>query len=540
MRSSLHIVLNALCVSGGHSAAVIPIQGTRSYVTATIAAQVGTPLRTVWLQPDFDLAEIRLHHPDICAPFVPCIPASEAMNTPTSNPFEEDVSEPGLVDGVEPLVLGVGEGGYSDVSIAVRYVTPLGAYYGAHGFAGTLGLSPKSVIAQSNVIEVNTETLLHPDGSTETGLSIQLHPDGIVDEPGRDIVPALSIKYSEWDIHPVARLAGKPLGASTKVEMISQSLVHPGYFKLSVFDFPSAVNIVREVVGTVQLVRQPEPHGENEEQLFVPCLTDDEDAVDPLARLLSFNFGGPAADDIEDDDDETQRLYINIRHAPKSCYPPMADSVTVDGVQYCPTLLVGNDNPWMTELSLVPEMFEGHVTTFLDARNQRVVLRPSPTRRDPLPVAYPVPILPLFDLPDPVTGSVQFTTVAEESVKNASGWRLNSVRPNVYDDGVLSLYFDLDFYRAGQSPFGFFNVTDSVASEYLGEYTLVGDGLIDVSNRTAISLPVVLEGTGAAPGGQRYRLRQELFETRVVYTLTPVLGVQPPTPIVWALSYNVV
>ena len=499
MKTTLILTICAMCVRAGVAASgIIPIQRTPVYRTLSIEVQMGTPLRTLRMEPDFHTSDIFLAHPDVCQPFVACIAGIESIDQP-----ERPDGAWRLVDGVQALVLG--DGAYSNALTRVRYVARPGTSYAERELAGTIGLGPESPIALSNVIEVNTETIVHPDGSTDHGMSIKLHPAGIVDEPGRDIVIPTPHHGATWESRSVPHFAGVPLNdVRATLYMVFPGRNLRDYFKLPSPSFSHIVEIVRKAVGSVHVIKR-----RYDDHLFVPCLAGDGAEEDPLARLLSFDFGRGM-----------QPLYVNIRHSPKAYYPPAPDSLTVDGIAYCPTVLVDMRVAWSRGWNVVPEMFEGDMKTFLDIRNRRIVFRPAaPGRRDPLRVD-PVPLIPSFELPHPDTGSLHFPASA------GPAWRLMSRRPHRNYFGQIIYRFEL--YDTHDAP-----VRDITAFEYPGEFSLLGSGTVNISDPSMISLPVVSDGMG-----QRYRLSQQISNAKASYTLTPVIRAALTTPIASDPSYS--
>ena len=106
--------------SGGVRTAVspIPIQRTPIYRSLSLEVQIGTPLRTLRMEPDFHTSDIYLAHPEVCQPFVECITGIESIDQP-----ERADGAWGLVDGVQALVLGEGEWAFSNPTTPVRYVS---------------------------------------------------------------------------------------------------------------------------------------------------------------------------------------------------------------------------------------------------------------------------------------------------------------------------------------------------------------------------------------------------------------------------------
>ena len=483
------------------AASIVPIQRTPIHGYPSIEVQVGNPLQTLRLQPDFRLSNTYLAHPGVCEPFVPCL----ALDKPIDHPDfyqaldVEFIDGGGRVDSVEPLVFST----YSDPSAPVKIVLLSGTSIARPQLAGTLGLSPESAIAQSNVIEVNSETIVHPDGSTESGMSIQLHPSVIVDYT-TDVIAPVTPDVEAWRVRANVTFAGIPIENKATVHMLFESPTRH-YFELKDLVFTAVVDRIREAVGSVHVV-----HQEHKDHLFVPCLDDDDDDEeeedDPLAGLFSFQFGHDPEVDIE--------LHINIRHThDRDCFPPVPAPQTHGGIQYCPTLLVNSRDAWGGYIMVVPEMFDENVQTFLDAGNHQVVFRPTPSGpRDPLPAA-PVELLKTFDLPDPATGSVEFLVSAGGV---GAGWRLRNARPIRYG-GLLEYTFE--FYgERSMAPGQEFPVL------YFGEFTLVGNGNFDISdpNPASIRLPVALGGLG-----RRYRISQRLNNGFAVYTLTPIAPLAP-------------
>ena len=478
---------------------IIPIQRTPVYGYPSIEVQVGNPLQTLRLEPNFRLSNTYLAHPGVCEPFVPCL----ALDKPIDHPDfyqaldVEFIDGGGKVDGVEPLVFST----YSEPSAPVKVVLLSDTGYARPELAGTLGLSPVSAIAQSNVIEVNPETIIHPDGSTESGMSIQLHPSVIVDYT-TDVIAPLTPGVEAWRVQANVTFAGIPIENKASLHVIFESAGSRQYFELKDLVFAAVVDQVREAVGSVHVV-----HQEYKDQLFVPCLGhDDDEEQDPLAGLFSFQFGHDAEVDIE--------LHINIRHTPdRDCYPPVPAPKTHAGIQYCPTLLVNTRTAWGGYMMVVPEMFDEKVQTFLDAGNHHVVFRPTTGGpRDPLPAA-PVALLKSFDLPDPSTGSIEFVV---STGGLGVGWRLLSARPRRFGD---LLEYTFEFYgERSMAPGQEFPVL------YFGEFTLVGNGNFDISdpNPASIRLPVALGGLG-----RRYRISQRLNNGFAVYTLTPIAPLAP-------------
>ena len=465
----------APCALLGMGHAAIPILNTPIYNTPSIEVQVGTPLRTVRLELVFYMETTYLNYPDYCDAFVACAPP---LVPPPVEPGPNQL--PNLVDGFAPFVLGGGE--YTNLSFPVRYVVGTFTNY-APELAGTLAIAPKGQIAQTNVLEINSEIFVHPDGSTERGMSMTLHPDGIVVEPG-DVVVHFSHDANGWGLRPAPFFAGNPIDVAT-LYMDGYECGYPKLLELSSPSFAIVEDIIRSKVGSVVLV---------DNQLFVPCL--ERGAEDPLTHQLSFFFGNESTAATEGDQ---HSLFVNVRYSP-------AQSVTVTdgGVEYCPTLFVNTHQATNVGMVLVPEMFEGNITSFLDARNLRYVFRKNVVPREPLP-ADPVPLLPSFVLPDPASGSTQFLA------SDTPAWRLLSARPQIDLEHNGTLVYSLGLYNITNSPY------HNVTADYPGVYFLVGSGEVDVSNPAMISLPVSLEGAG-----QRYRITQQLTSITATYTLTPV------------------
>ena len=452
--------------------------------------QIGNRLRTLRLKAEFGYTETTLYHPDVCPAFVECIGVTEPLGHARFQPG-------GVAGGLERLVMGGGAavGGYVTGSALVLYQT--NRLSPDPELAGKLDLSRYSQIAAAKVIEINTETMLYPDGTTGRGQSIQLHPAVLNIDETTDVVAGLEAGAHDWTVRPIPYFAGTFLQTTAIV-----ALDHPGadgndeYFRLSIPSFNAAAEIVREAVGGGNVQVMAGSRGVD--QLFVPCLANETDSEsDPLARLLSFNFG--SAD---------RSLYINVRQ-----HPPIPAPVAVDGVQYCPTLLERRGPGELTPVfRLVPGMFEGNLSTFLDARNHRVVFRASPGPRAPLPVSR-VPPVPSFDLPFPTLGSLHFVASIEPA------WILMNAKPNVSPDGTMVYTWKLYDQR---------NAFDRhVETEYPGEYYLIGSsGQIDVSDSAMLRLPFALEGSG-----RRYRINRLVTRVTATYTVTPIVeGPLPPAP----------
>ena len=480
MRISSLVIAPSALLGVAAGAGLIPIQNTPIYNTPSIEVQIGIPLRTVRLEPTFygpiSFPSAHLLYPTVCPAFVVCI----GIPHPVDPPELEEVADggdndvrPWAINGLANVMLGE----YSNASYPVRYVVMNLGYTAAPTLAGTFGLDPNSPIALSNVIELNTETLVHPDGSTEPGQSIKLHPDGITVEPGDVIAPILPTLFM-WYLRPTPHIGSTPLSDRAMLYMDRSEGHNPKLMNLTVDSFPIVVDVVRGLVGNVEVVN---------DQLYVPCL--EEGVPDPLFRQLSFQFGtGDAA----------QRVYVNMRNAPVKESPLTG----VDGIQYCPTLLLNSGVSDPFEMELVPDMLDGNMTTFLDSFNWRVVFRSNSIPRAPLPVD-PIPLAPSFILPDPASGSVHFPA------SDTPAWRLVSPRPHVRDDG--SLVYTLDLYNTTDAP------DRNVTTEYADEYYLVGHGVINDSDPSMISLPVSLEGLN-----RRYRITQRITRVKATYVLTPV------------------
>ena len=125
----------------------------------------------------------------------------------------------------------------------------------------------------------------------------------------------------------------------------------------------------------------------------------------------------------------------------------------------------------------------------------------------------PVPLIPSFELLDLDTGSLHFSASA------GPAWRLMSRKPHRNYFGQITYRFELNDTQ--DAP-----VRDITAFEYPGEYSLLGNGTVNISDPSMISLPVVSDGMG-----QRYRLSQQIHNAKASYTLTPVIRAALTTPI---------
>ena len=457
MSNFIALSIAHMAIASVHTAAPVPLHRTplsRTLVLQVSAGSHPTP-RDVWMETNFGSDVTTITHPDICRPFVQCITADPLS---ILVPAGVDVGSPAWLDVNESITVGPYHSDTYPVRLQIdqdmRWPDALHA-------AGVIGLAPSSPIAEAYVIAVNTESLVHPDGTSHPGFSLTLTPaddPAIADQPGDIIIPLASV---DWTVHGEPYFCQVSLtdGTETRVSFIPtvESVIEVGYVA-----FEAIEALAREAVGYAHTI---------DGRLYVPCLAEGE--IDPLGKL---------------------------------------------------TLRVGEEAGYNTP-SISPHLIEGSPALLLDSPNNRIVFRfplAGAVPRPPMPVPAVLQV-PSYTLPDPTAAAggntIEFVPLAAGSPPQ---WLWSDHRRRATgDDDDDRIGFQLHLaYLDYEVPRVIAHHHDTVP--YAGEYALVGDGselLIDQAT-SIVSLPITLyDGIG-----QKYRVvREDYASSRdVLFILEPV------------------
>ena len=505
MSNFIALSIAHMAIASVHTAAPVPLHRTplsRTLVLQVSAGSHPTP-RDVWMETNFGSDVTTITHPDICRPFVQCITADPLS---ILVPAGVDVGSPAWLDVNESITVGPYHSDTYPVRLQIdqdmRWPDALHA-------AGVIGLAPSSPITAAYVIAVNTESLVHPDGTSHPGFSLTLTPandPAIADQPGDIIIPLASV---DWTVHGEPYFCQVSLtdGTATRVSFIPtvESVIEVGYVA-----FEAIEALAREAVGYAHTI---------DGRLYVPCLAEGE--IDPLGKL-TLRVGEEAA-----------ALHVNIRGsspAVRARLPP-AEWINSDegnAIELCPTILTRSWYGYNTP-SIIPHLIEGSPTLLLDSSNNRIVFRfrlAGAVPRPPMPVPAVLQV-PSYTLPDPAAAAggntIEFVPLAAGSPPQ---WLWSDHRRRATgdddddDDDRISFQLHLA-YLDYEVPRVIAHHHDTVP--YAGEYALVGDGselLIDQAT-SIVSLPITLyDGIG-----QKYRVvREDYASSRdVLFILEPVI-----------------
>ena len=497
-------VVIAICVASpavSAAAATIPGKLTPVYTKPIVEVQVGRyPPRTLEMYPDFGEDRITLIHP------------IDGIEAPVP-PLDGSTSVTQLPEGSVSLSIGEHDISAAPLLLNAAFGAPLRD--GPHRNAGILGLSPQSYIARNYVIQIKPATFAHPDGFRSlsySGSSIALQPrHAFLTKPDDIVIPLKQHGIRNWEVSPYMQyIAGRSLDALVTMTPFPRNAICCPYLFMSDKTFEKVFDSLRDAGQTVHIIYTGVGRG----TVFIPCRVDGDERPDPVARLLSVRLD--AYDGIHDYLEWHHRsdnlMYINIRRQRDADFPsPPPPSVTVAGVDHCPTLLVISRTAGeRSSFDLYPQMLTPRVQTFLDGANQRVILRRSTVSDEAPLVVEPIAMLPTFDIPDAVAaegGPIRFKRSA-----SPDGWTLVSPRPKRIGGGRSLYVMKKRHGRVAARP----PIPESELN-YPGRYYLVGDGTIDMSNPAMFSLPISTEGTGP-----RCRITIHRSNDRIEYVLTPV------------------
>ena len=463
-------------------AAIIPLQESAVDKFPSIVVTVGTPPRAIRVRADFTEDFTQLIHPEICPPFVDCV-AAEPLSSPM---FADPVHVNTTFVNAEgyPLVLTtqpLSFGSFVDPAAEIGIDTDAWTHSDVGDLGGILALSPRSRIAQTAVMEINTETFQLPNGSTQFGFSLTVVDTQIEDGPN-DVVLPIAGDGDSWSVDAV------PSFGQADLTDDASATFHIDPEITSSIKVPESV-LVRIMTEVNELGGSSFIGGV---RLYAPCLQ--EGQIDPLG-LLTLRF------------EQDQVLHVNIRGS-AAVLPLLPAPVMRNGTHFCPTVIALADVE-EAYVHVSPQFFTDDVKIFFDGPGSRIVIRQVHTARDPLPVQQVTPI-PSFTLPG---DGVRF-----QATTGPDAWRLESVHPQPIEGGALA--FTLYAYHDGP-PADFNGVTN-----FDDDLWLVGDGTVRIEHPVgpgtpiAFSLPIV---TGGGEG-QRYRLQRVIHKRAANYYLIPVGG----------------